>query len=144
MIEYDPILTETFAPLEQLGYTKMPNGGYRLFAHENKGKDMTDSIEQTLQERGNRYGEFKSHAWITQGIKHTMQASPKWLDLQDDQMEALDMIAHKIGRILNGDPDYIDSWHDIIGYARLVEQRLIKEQAIPRATMNTTLDPKEE
>jgi len=34
------------------------------------------------------------------------------------------MIAHKIGRILNGDPDYQDSWHDIIGYARLVERQL--------------------
>jgi hypothetical protein len=45
--------------------------------------------------------------------------------MQDDQREALDMIAHKIGRILNGDPNYADSWHDLEGYARLVEQRLI-------------------
>ena len=30
----------------------------------------------------------------------------------------------EIGRILNGDPDYADSWHDIIGYTRLVEVRL--------------------
>jgi hypothetical protein len=34
------------------------------------------------------------------------------------------MIAHKIGRILNGDPDYIDSWDDIAGYAKLVADRL--------------------
>ena len=39
------------------------------------------------------------------------------------------MVAHKIGRILNGDPNYIDSWHDIIGYTRLVEQRLDAAEA---------------
>ena len=34
------------------------------------------------------------------------------------------MICHKIGRILNGDPDYGDSWRDIAGYALLVADRL--------------------
>ena len=53
-----------------------------------------------------------------------MQDSPNWEKLDDDQREALEMTAHKIGRILNGDPNYADSWHDIIGYTRLVEARL--------------------
>ena len=44
--------------------------------------------------------------------------------LKADQQEALDMIAHKIGRIINGDPDYADSWDDIAGYAKLVGDRL--------------------
>lgn len=44
--------------------------------------------------------------------------------LAPDQQEALDMICHKIGRIINGDPDYADSWHDIAGYAQLVADRL--------------------
>jgi hypothetical protein len=44
--------------------------------------------------------------------------------MDDDQREALDMIAHKIGRILNGDPNYADSWVDIAGYAKLVADRL--------------------
>jgi hypothetical protein len=43
-----------------------------------------------------------------------------------DQIEALDMICHKIGRILNGDPNYADSWVDIAGYAKLVADRLEK------------------
>jgi len=34
------------------------------------------------------------------------------------------MNAHKIGRILNGDPNWSDSWHDIAGYAQLVANRL--------------------
>jgi len=38
------------------------------------------------------------------------------------------MILHKIARILNGDPEYSDNWHDIAGYATLIEVALIKEQ----------------
>ena len=85
------------------------------------------AIAETLLERGSRYGDFASHAQITQAIKAVMQASPNWRHgkLASDQREALDMIAHKVGRILNGDPDYHDSWHDIIGYTKLVADRLV-------------------
>lgn len=86
------------------------------------------SIDSTLTERGNRYGQFDGHARITQNIKAAMQDSPNWSRLAPDQKEALEMAAHKFGRILNGDPNYIDSWHDVIGYTRLVEQRLEQEQ----------------
>lgn len=88
-----------------------------------------NNIDNTLTERGSRYGAFEGHADITQSLKAVMQSTPNWDLLKPDQKEALDMTAHKIGRILNGDPDYIDSWHDIIGYTRLVEQRLEREQA---------------
>lgn len=40
------------------------------------------------------------------------------------------MIAHKIGRILNGDPNYADSWIDIAGYAKLVADRLEKDSNV--------------
>lgn len=82
-------------------------------------------IDATLVERGSRYGDFVEHARITQNIKRAMQDSPNWNKLADDQKEALEMLAHKVGRILNGDPNYADSWTDIIGYARLVEKRLL-------------------
>jgi hypothetical protein len=86
------------------------------------------SVEQTLQDRGTRYGDFRDQAQITQCLKRVMQQSPNWRDkkLNDTQTEALEMIAHKIGRILNGDPNYADSWHDIAGYAKLVEDRIPK------------------
>lgn len=91
------------------------------------------AIDKTLDERGQRYGAFTGHAQVTQLLKRAMGQHPGWRKLQDDQREALEMTAHKIGRILNGDPDYIDSWHDIIGYVRLVEQRLEKEQETSNA-----------
>ena len=34
------------------------------------------------------------------------------------------MIQHKIGRILNGDPNYDDNWKDIAGYSKLIADEL--------------------
>lgn len=84
------------------------------------------NIDETLAERGTRYGEYVDHARITQGIKRVMHETPKWSKLADHQKETLEMIAHKIGRILNGDPDYHDSWHDIVGYGKLTADELLK------------------
>lgn len=86
---------------------------------------MTD-ITQTLTERGNRYGPFTGHAKVTQDLKTVIdeELRTRGKVLAPDQREALDMICHKIGRIVNGDPDYDDSWVDIAGYAKLVADRL--------------------
>ena len=89
------------------------------------GTCCAESISVTLDERGKRYGTFTGHAKITQALKAAMADSLNWSTLADDQREALEMVAHKIGRILNGDPDYHDSWHDIVGYAKLVADRLL-------------------
>lgn len=84
------------------------------------------AIGAVLTERGKRYGKFTDHASATQAIKaaikHGLINGDNVLD--DDQQEALEMIAHKIGRIVNGDPNYADSWIDIAGYAQLVADRL--------------------
>ena len=80
-------------------------------------------ITETLQERGKRYGVFTRHAEISQQLKEVINQYQTKV-LAADQQEALDMICHKIGRIINGDPDYADSWHDIAGYAQLVADRL--------------------
>ena len=83
-----------------------------------------NTIDRILEERGERYGKFKDHAAVTQRIKREINNALGDRALAYDQFEALDMIAHKIGRIVNGDPDYIDSWDDIAGYAKLVADRL--------------------
>jgi hypothetical protein len=82
------------------------------------------NISDTLTERGKRYGLFCEHARISMAIKRAMEDSPNYRTLSDDKREALDMIAHKLGRILNGDPEYQDSWHDVAGYAQLVAETL--------------------
>ena len=86
---------------------------------------MTD-ITATLEERGSRYGTFTGHAEVTMRLKNVIYSnlSQRNKQLDPDQQEALDMICHKIGRIVNGDPNYADSWVDIAGYAKLVADRL--------------------
>jgi hypothetical protein len=81
-------------------------------------------IDKTLAERGNRYGTLAENGALAQNLKSVMHRSPKWHVLSSDKAEALDMIASKISRILVGDPNYADNWHDIIGYAKLVEDKL--------------------
>lgn len=87
------------------------------------------NVNEMLAGRESRYGSFEGHAEISQrlkGIIHTYEAV-RGCDLDPDQREALEMIAHKIARILNGDPNYADNWIDIAGYATLVANRLEKE-----------------
>ena len=91
---------------------------------------MTQSIESTLVERGTRYGVYVEHAKITQDLKDVMHKTPKWDSLVPHQKETLEMITHKIGRILNGDPNYHDSWHDIVGYAKLTADELLPKPAV--------------
>lgn len=84
------------------------------------------NVNDVLQERGSRYGDFKTHAEITIAFKQIIGDYALKLNktFDDDQIEALHMICHKLGRIINGDPDYADSWVDIAGYAKLVSDRL--------------------
>lgn len=102
--------------------------------NEHDIKDMKElniqqpNITTTLQERGNRYGSFFDHANIAQNTKNYWQDMPGWARMKNDQRQALEVIADKIARILNGDPNYVDNWHDIQGYAKLVEDRLNENQ----------------
>lgn len=85
---------------------------------------LPTGIDATLAERGKRYGAFRDQAVYADKINEVLVSSPNWTTMAPDQREALRIIANKIGRILNGDPDYADNWHDIVGYAKLVDDRL--------------------
>lgn len=80
-------------------------------------------VDATLAERGSRYGDFTHHADIAQHLIDEMRSAPNWAKLSPDKRQALTVIVDKIARILNGDPDYRDNWHDIQGYAKLAEDR---------------------
>jgi hypothetical protein len=83
-------------------------------------------IDETLDERAQDYGKFKDGAALMQGIKRLLadHARAHNKTFADDQWEALEMIVHKMARIVNGNPDKVDSWTDIAGYAKLVADRL--------------------
>lgn len=82
------------------------------------------STEALIAERGNRYGKFADGAKIMRALKDVMHNTDGWSRLTDSQREALDMIQHKIGRILNGDPAYDDNWKDVAGYSKLIADEL--------------------
>ena len=77
-----------------------------------------------LEERGQRYGDFDGHAAISQGLKDVMRTAPGWKRLSNAQREGLEMVQHKIARMLNGDPAYMDNIVDINGDATLVQQSM--------------------
>jgi len=67
-----------------------------------------------------------------------MHEMPAWKYLEFFQAQSLDAIADKIGRILVGNPDFKDHWHDIQGYAALVHRELemieLEEAVAKKAT----------
>lgn len=86
----------------------------------------TSGITETLSERGSRYGEFHNHAAICQHLKDTVTGTTGWQLMTPVERQGLEVILDKIARMCNGDPHYIDNWHDIQGYARLVELDCIR------------------
>lgn len=85
-----------------------------------------ESMTTTIENRGSIYGAFSDNARLAQALKRAMadHASDHDRTFADDQWEALEMIASKMSRIVNGNPDGIDNWHDIAGYATLIADRL--------------------
>ena len=85
------------------------------------------TVDEILKERAKTHGSFEVTSYSVQTLKMAMQDSPNWPELDTDQKEALEMIAHKIGRILCGDKNHLDSWQDGAGYFTLVANRLEAE-----------------
>lgn len=79
--------------------------------------EQSEKIENMLTERNAAYGNFRDGAKISQQLKKVVSSYGQGLSLT--QKESLEMIMHKIARILNGDPMYLDTWEDIIGYSTL-------------------------
>ena len=90
--------------------------------------DMSDTVkvDTVLDTRAVQYGLFKDGAALMQALKRTLSAHAQAHNktFADDQWEALEMIIHKVARIVNGNPDNVDSWRDIAGYAVLIADRL--------------------
>lgn len=95
---------------------------------------MSKELDQVLAERGSNYGDFSLQAKLSQDIKQVCFAhlnshnEPGLKAFTPVMAESLELIIHKIARIINGNPEHVDSWRDISGYAQLVADRLEKAQ----------------
>lgn len=89
-------------------------------------EDTGVDVDAVLDSRAKDYGKFIEGAEIMQMLKRLVHnyIEARGTQLAFDQREAIDMIIHKLGRIINGNPDKVDHWTDIAGYAKLVADRL--------------------
>jgi hypothetical protein len=94
------------------------------YAQATRGQPEDNTVEQVLEERGNDYGDYASKAQFIQGVKYLMRTSPSWEAMDADMRESMEMIAHKMGRVVYGNPTHKDNFLDIAGYAKLVADRL--------------------
>ena len=93
---------------------------------DSTGEAEGDGVDAILDDRAQDYGKFIEGAEIMQMLKRIVHnyIEARGTKLAFDQREAIDMIIHKLGRIINGNPDKVDTWVDIAGYAKLVADRL--------------------
>jgi len=97
-----------------------------VLKYDDEPAPQETDVDETLNTRAQDYGKFKDGAALMQGIKRLLADHARAHDklFADDQWEAIEMIVHKMARIVNGNPDKVDSWVDIAGYATLVSDRL--------------------
>lgn len=71
-----------------------------------------------MKARDERYGGFENVSSVSQGLKDIvfLRTTHEW---SHAQAEAMEMILHKVARLVCGGPDHVDSWVDIAGYANL-------------------------
>jgi len=96
-----------------------------------KSPETKESVIETLIERGNNYGCYEVGTALRANIMKLILASH--VTNNDTQMDkffevAILDIVNKLSRIAVT-PTHIDSWHDICGYATLVENYL-KDKAL--------------
>ena len=99
-------------------------------------KDIREAmdVQQTLTDRDKTHGSYPLVADTIVNLKQVAhraahrarENNPDLPQLSPAQAEGIDMILHKIGRILNGDPNEADHWRDIAGYATLNSNLITK------------------
>ena len=82
-------------------------------------------VQETLAQRQVTHGDFGTTAMVSQQLTSYMHATPNWAQLTFVQKEGLEMIQHKVARLLCGNPNEPDHIHDIIGYATLIEKSYV-------------------
>ena len=92
-----------------------------------------NEIDNTLNERGERYGNYSDVAGTTQHLMSIVECGANYEHLNAEQKTSLFMICNKIARAVNGDPNYIENWHDIAGYSTLIEKSLMTTEGATNA-----------
>lgn len=79
---------------------------------------------QLLEKRQTEYGDYRMQCSVKQPLLATAINAPNWPRLTNSQQESINMIFTKISRVLTGNPDHVDNWDDIAGYATLISKQI--------------------
>ena len=82
----------------------------------------TQDIDALLAEREATHGDFQQVAVVAQTLKSWFRSKSR--NAQPATIEAFDMVAVKMARICSGDPNNVDHWKDLAGYATLALREL--------------------
>lgn len=91
---------------------------------------MMSNVNETLKERGKVYGDYKGGSEFRANVMELI--ADRYAKVNHGGMPAIHMvyvydIVNKLSR-LAVTPYHIDTWHDIAGYATLVEKALRKAE----------------
>lgn len=84
--------------------------------------DDLPEVEKTLKERQSQYGCYEDVAYATQSMIDILCNNTGYKSMSKPHKESIHMILSKIARLSCGDQNHKDSWHDISGYAQLIEK----------------------
>ena len=76
------------------------------------------NIQDVLNDRAKTHGDFEDYAETMAKLTEAVELCEPVLSAV--QKQALFMILSKISRIVNGNPNVVDHWVDIVGYTTLV------------------------
>ena len=96
-------------------------------SEEEKSILNIDEVNIAVNIRDSSYGGFEGISDTCQKFKDIARDCPSWKNLEASEREGLDMIFHKITRILYSPGKIRDSWVDIGGYAKATLKALDRE-----------------
>jgi hypothetical protein len=83
------------------------------------GQFLSNPFAMNTPNRDEQHGGMEAVGSLAQAMKWTMRRAYNWQRMDAGHREALDMIQHKIARILSGaDPHDPQLWEDVAGYAQ--------------------------
>lgn len=93
-------------------------GGFLLAFDNPPFAPMNNHDLNDIPNRDEKHGGLGQVGFTSQLLKEVIRQGQNYSRLRPSEAEALDMIGHKIARILNGaDPHNREHWEDVAGYA---------------------------
>lgn len=106
--------------------SKEPIFSKKVNADGTSPPESCSEIDEVIRQRRTKHGDFRDDAGRAQLLKQAMRNSKNFSTMSSVQRESIDNICTKLARIVSGNPDEIDHWLDIIGYATLAKNDLTR------------------